>query len=88
MNVRINYIRECINSRLINLVFVPSEWNIADILTKPLSFESHSRHKDKLMHGFNGLNVSDYLRQASMTSTNKHTDGTFNSNSVQLVEHI
>jgi len=88
MNVRINYIRECINSRLINLVFVPSEWNIADILTKPLSFESHSRHKDKLMHGFNGLNVSDYLRQASMTSTNKHTDGTFNSNSVHLVEHI
>lgn len=52
MNVRINFIREMINQRIIELHFVPSELNVADVLTKPLSKEPFLRHSEVLMNGF------------------------------------
>jgi hypothetical protein len=51
INVRINYIRELINARVIELVFVPSKYNVADVLTKPLPEEAHNRHSRVLMEG-------------------------------------
>jgi len=51
INVRINYIRELINERVIELIFVPSKYNVADVLTKPLSREDHDRHSRTLMEG-------------------------------------
>ena len=36
INMRINFIRECINSAIVSLYFVPTGMNVADILTKPL----------------------------------------------------
>jgi hypothetical protein len=54
INMRINFIREMINKRRIQLVFVPTEYNVADMLTKPLGPELFNRHQRKLLHGFNG----------------------------------
>ncbi len=36
INMRINFIRECINCGIVSLYFVPTDMNVADILTKPL----------------------------------------------------
>jgi hypothetical protein len=52
--MRINFIRECINKRLIELIFVPTDENVADVLTKPLSDVPFNKHIDKIMNGFNG----------------------------------
>jgi hypothetical protein len=54
INIRINFIRECINARIITLVFIPTHLNVADMLTKPLPDETFNLHKQKLMRGFNG----------------------------------
>ena len=59
INMRINYIRECINAGTVILVFVPSELNVADELTKSLVREAHDRHVDILLHGHNGVCPAD-----------------------------
>jgi hypothetical protein len=51
INVKIAYIREKINSREIEIRFVPSELNIADILTKPLSTKLFEQHRQMLLKG-------------------------------------
>lgn len=55
INMRINYIRELINARVIELHFVRSELNVADVLTKPLCRDPHVRHTKVLLHGHNGV---------------------------------
>jgi hypothetical protein len=50
----INFIREQINARVINLKFIPGTLNPADVLTKPLSREPYHRHTTTLLEGFNG----------------------------------
>jgi len=54
IQMRINFIRECINKRLIEIIFVPTAENVADVLTKPLPDVSFHKHIDKIMNGFNG----------------------------------
>jgi hypothetical protein len=54
INLRINYIREQINLRNIELKFLPSELNVADVLTKPLTGDIFLKHRRKLLHGFDG----------------------------------
>jgi hypothetical protein len=54
INTTINYIREIINKRIIQLVFVPTEYNVADTLTKPLGPELFNRHSNVLLNGFGG----------------------------------
>jgi len=53
VNMRINYIRDAINERLIQIIFVPTHLNVADILTKPLAKDIFTQHKMKLLYGFN-----------------------------------
>jgi hypothetical protein len=40
LGMRIEYIRECINRRIIQIAFIPTELNVTDILTKPLNAKS------------------------------------------------
>jgi hypothetical protein len=54
INVMINYIRETINSRQIQLQFIRSHQNVADILTKNLGKVLFHAHQENLMHGFKG----------------------------------
>lgn len=59
INLRIHYIRELINSKVINLIFVPSELNVADVLTKALGAELHNKHSNILIQGHNGFNINN-----------------------------
>lgn len=61
INVRINYIRELINARVIELVFVPSKYNVADVLTKALARQDHERHTKILLEGHTGNVEEDIL---------------------------
>ena len=54
INLKINYIREQINSRKIKLSYVPSAENIADILTKPITGDQFYKLRRNLMFGFDG----------------------------------
>ena len=54
INMRINFIRECINKKIIQLKFVPTKSNVADVLTKPLGVEYFTKHREILMKGFDG----------------------------------
>jgi hypothetical protein len=51
INLRIHYIREVLNDRLIELIFIPSHLNTADALTKPLAAPTFSRHANTLLNG-------------------------------------
>jgi hypothetical protein len=54
INTRINFIRECVNNRIIELVFIKSEFNVADMFTKALGDPLFFDHSDKVMNGFKG----------------------------------
>jgi hypothetical protein len=54
INTRINFIREQINKRIIELIFVRTDKNVADMFTKPLPNEKSEEHRDKVMNGFRG----------------------------------
>lgn len=57
---KINFIRECINHRIVTLAFIPTAYNVADMLTKALPVETYNRHKAKLMVGFGGQTMEEY----------------------------
>jgi hypothetical protein len=67
INMRVNFIRQCIHLLQITLVFIPSDYNVADILTKPLAHDKFSRHSRTLMTGFNGREVESYFDTATIT---------------------
>jgi hypothetical protein len=54
INMRVNYIRELINRRVITLVFIPGAINTADILTKSLPEADFKRHEYNLQYGYDG----------------------------------
>jgi hypothetical protein len=63
INMRINYLRECINSRQIILKFVPTDENTADTLTKALSFTTFEKFTQQLLSGFNGQTFQSHPQQ-------------------------
>ena len=66
INVRVNFIRQCINDRIIELHFIPSKLNVADIMTKQLSVEIHERHTYRLLNGFDGRSVENLMQEAQI----------------------
>ena len=59
IDVRFHYIREMIEQSMLELIFVPTNMNIADILTKNVSLEKYKAHS----HGLgvqNGEDVEDH----------------------------
>jgi hypothetical protein len=63
INVRVNLIRECINKCVIELHFIQSDLNVADIMTKQLSVQAHERHTYRISNGFDGRPIEDLLEQ-------------------------
>jgi hypothetical protein len=57
INMRVNYIRDLINRRVIMFVFIPGFVNTADVLTKSLSAEDFQRHEHCLQYGFDGITL-------------------------------
>jgi hypothetical protein len=55
INLRINFIREQINARVLSLVWIPTDYNVADQLTKALPYESFTRHQYTIINGFDGV---------------------------------
>ena len=53
--LRINYIHQEQKSGNIKLVWINTENNVSDILTKPLPYPLFSQHSQTLLHGHNGL---------------------------------
>ena len=54
INMRIHYINDLINRKIIELIFVPTDYNVADILTKGLNHVLHNRHSNILLNGHSG----------------------------------
>jgi hypothetical protein len=73
INVRINYIREQLNQRTVSLHFVPTELNVADVLTKPLVEESFQYCQEKLLSGFTSSEL-DIIHRAHVATAYCETD--------------
>jgi hypothetical protein len=54
VNVRINFLREWVNNRIIEIVFIKTDLMVADLLTKPLARDIFKKLKYKLLYGFGG----------------------------------
>lgn len=54
INLRINFVREQIECGFIKLVYINTEDNVADVLTKALAIEKHAHFVNVLMNGHGG----------------------------------
>jgi hypothetical protein len=59
INLRIQYLRQQLNSRQIMLVYVSTDKNVADCLTKFLYFDVYMKHISILLNGHNGMLPED-----------------------------
>jgi len=59
MNMRINFLREQILNKVIKLVFVTTENQVADIMTKALPRILFEKFKNILLYGFNNKNDNE-----------------------------
>jgi hypothetical protein len=50
-NRDINYVRECQQEGLVKLIFILTDWNPADVLTKILGADKHTRFTSMLLLG-------------------------------------
>jgi hypothetical protein len=48
IDLRYHFIRDCIQKRIIDVLYLPRSENVADILTKPLSRIMHQRWVEAL----------------------------------------
>jgi hypothetical protein len=55
IQMRINFIHECINAGIIGLFLLPGEKNCSDTLTKALPIDPFEIHTGTLMHGHGGI---------------------------------
>jgi hypothetical protein len=55
INMRIHFLRELIEDGFVELFFVPSELNVADVLTKPLPEAAFLKHRWVLLEGHGGV---------------------------------
>jgi hypothetical protein len=61
INMRINFIREAINSRIISLFLTESKYNVANVLTKPTMGMLYEVHSTILMEGHGGKDPFENL---------------------------
>jgi hypothetical protein len=59
INIRIHYIREQINAGNIELIFIPTTHNVADVLTKPLPKAAYVAYRNRLLHGFGNHDIDE-----------------------------
>lgn len=60
INPKIAYIRECPNNRIVELHFVPTRLNCADVLTKGLNSPYHAQHTKTLLTGLTEKDKESY----------------------------
>jgi hypothetical protein len=82
--MRLNFIRECINNRIIELHFIPSYFNVADILTKPLASDAYHRHQSHLCNGIPVDYISEINRNIKLQIHNRSHKN--NNNTYQYTE--
>ena len=65
------YIRKMINTRVVELCFVRTEENVADMLTKPLAHDQFVRMRDLLMNGISISELDRILQEKRVRIHNK-----------------
>ena len=80
MNRKIQSIRQQINKRTIQLIFINSEWNVADMLTKPLGNELFLKHREKITNGIDAKYMKELLKNNKTIFHNEEN----NSNSITI----
>lgn len=48
--VHMDYVQECVKYNRVIIEWVPSKKQVADIMTKPLNYESHTALRDKILN--------------------------------------
>ena len=79
ITMRINYIHESINNKLILLKYINTENQVADILTKILPVKSHNRFSEILSSGHDGIFPTPIIKEPKPKSDFKldRTTGKF-----------
>lgn len=50
IDIKNHYVRQCINMNLVQVKWVASKYQLADIFTKPLAFDLHARLKNTILN--------------------------------------
>jgi hypothetical protein len=85
--MKINFIRECINNRICEVVFVPTDLNVADTLTKPLAIEKFELFSNIILTGFGG-DISHLLKGTTSHNEVAHFIDKMESTQLELKRKI
>ncbi len=69
----IHTIRNAVNERIIKLVYIKTEYNVADILTKLTSLSSFKQLQSWILYGYNESELGKYIEYSNKT-IDKPTD--------------
>ncbi len=61
----IHTIRVAINDRIIKLVYIKTEYNVADILTKLLGKKDFNRLQEWILYGYNEMHLKYYVKESN-----------------------
>ena len=61
----IRTIRVAINDRIIKLVYIKTEYNVADILTKLLGKKDFNRLQEWILYGYNEMHLKHYVKESN-----------------------
>ncbi len=66
----VHMIRNAVNSRLIQLVFIKSEYNVADLLTKLTSLGTFRQLQTWILFGYNEIELNSYVNYSNNDQAN------------------
>jgi len=71
LTMRLNFIHECVENKIIQLKYINTNEEVADVLTKLLSIDPLTFHREKLLNGHYGVmpNTTDLNRRQPKTTT-------------------
>ncbi len=61
----IHTIRNAVNERIIKLVYIRTEYNVADILTKLTSLSSFKQLQSWILYGYNEIELGKYIEYSN-----------------------
>ncbi len=63
----IHSIREAVNKRIIQLIFISSEYNVSDLMTKIFERKDFCRLQEWILFGYNKVSLQEMVRESNET---------------------
>ena len=63
----VHFIREAVNKRIIQLIFISSEYNVSDLMTKIVERKDFGRLQEWILFGYNKVSLQEMVKESNET---------------------